>query len=770
MLQALFRKTRADFSSRPLQTVLLFIVIAAAAATLSLALNVQASSREPYERLRREANGADIWVTSRSAGTDLNRLRELPSVTETGEPYMVSWENYGIRIGEKKQQFALVGMGPDLPKFDHSVVTAGRWLDGAGQRELVVDSGAARLLGLDIGQEVDLQTEEGTQTFTVVGFAVTASRAPAPNDDPAFAYMLPATLQALEPDAIFGQSPEHSYRVGVRVADGLAVFEFLEELRVIVPGPLEIRAASAVASDVGATTEFDVIFLQVFSVFALFAAGVIIANAVGGQVLSQLHDLAILKAIGFTPQQVVQAVFVPNLVLSIAASITGVMAGLLLSPFFLNRSASLLGVPAAAAFNPPLLILTVIAVVAIVTLSTIFPAWRAGGVSVAAALAGGDREGLATSRVARLAAASGMPQVAVMGLRDLSRRRMRTTMTVVSLVIVVVTATFSLGLEATFARTMDDPSAVGAPPYDIVADRDTYRDEDARALLDAHPDVESYAAAYYAGGRVGNEGFDLRGIDGDFTARNWPLREGRMPGRAGEAAISTVLANRHGWQVGDEVTVDLADSAAATFTIVGRYTDVDGNVMTVTHDSLPGDAPPSDYFIQVRPGVDHREFGNSIIEASGGNLDPELLSETMRDIRDQFRSVLVALNAVLLSIAGINLLSSLLLSVRERQHDFAILKTVGFTPRQVVLSVFSGSLALALLAVVAGIPIGLLVTRGVFVLVSNTAGTGDNVGTMPGITWLLPILPVAILLAALATILPARRASNLRVAEAMRYE
>lgn len=203
---------------------------------------------------------------------------------------------------------------------------------------------------------------------------------------------------------------------------------------------------------------------------------------------------------------------------------------------------------------------------------------------------------------------------------------------------------------------------------------------------------------------------------------------------------------------------------------MGRYTDVDGNVMTVTHNSLPGDLQPSDYLIQVRPGVDHREFANSIIAASGGNLDPELLSDTMRSIRDQFRSVLVALNAVLLGIAGVNLLSSLLLSVRERQHDFAILKTIGFTPRQVVLSVFSGSLALALLALVAGIPIGLLVTRGVFVLVSNTAGTGDNVGQMPGIAWLAPLVPVAILVAALASVLPARRASSMRVAEAMRYE
>ena len=548
------------------------------------------------------------------------------------------------------------------------------------------------------------------------------------------------------------------------------MFSFMKEAMASGTGLFDIRTATDVGNDLTESTQFDVIFLQVFSAFALLAAGVIIANAVSGQVLSQLHDLAILKAVGFTPRQVAQTVLVPNLVISIAASVVGAVAGLFLSSFFLERSASILGVPANPAFDPLLLAIAIATVVVIVTIFTLIPSWRAGRVSVTNALAGGTSSRAATSRVAQLAAKAHVPQVVLDGLRDLSRRRMRTVMTVASLVIVVVTATFSLGLEATFAETMDDPAAIGAPPYDIVADRDAYPDADARAILDAHPDVESYVAAYFEGARIGNEGFEIRGLEGDLSQRDWPVREGRMPMAAGEAAVSSLFASHYGVNVGDQLTVILDDGPEASFTIVGRYIDVDGRVMTTTADSLPGDRQPSDYLVQVKPGVDTRLFANSLIEASGGNLDPELLSETIGDIRDQFRSVLIALNAVLLSIAGINLLSSLLLSVRERQHDFAILKTVGFTPRQVMLSVFSASVALAVIAVAVGIPLGLLATRGMFAIVSSTAGIGDNVGTMPGIAWLAPILPVAILLAALATVLPARRASQMKVAEAMRYE
>src|SRR5688500_341138 len=110
MARAILRKALSDVRGRPLQVVLLFLVIAAAATTLSVALNVQASASKPYERLREESNGADAWVNAFGTGIDLRRLEELEIVEEVGEPYPVSFENYGIRNGETKQQIALVGM------------------------------------------------------------------------------------------------------------------------------------------------------------------------------------------------------------------------------------------------------------------------------------------------------------------------------------------------------------------------------------------------------------------------------------------------------------------------------------------------------------------------------------------------------------------------------------------------------------------------------------------------------------------------------------
>jgi putative ABC transport system permease protein len=112
----------------------------------------------------------------------------------------------------------------------------------------------------------------------------------------------------------------------------------------------------------------------------------------------------------------------------------------------------------------------------------------------------------------------------------------------------------------------------------------------------------------------------------------------------------------------------------------------------------------------------------------------------------------------------------MLLNIRERRRDFAVLKTVGFTPAQVAQTVFSGSTVLALTAVAVGLPLGLVATRVMFDVLSSAAGIGTGVGAMPGALWLAPLVPGALAVAVLATVVPARRAASVAVAEALRYE
>jgi ABC-type antimicrobial peptide transport system permease subunit len=61
-------------------------------------------------------------------------------------------------------------------------------------------------------------------------------------------------------------------------------------------------------------------------------------------------------------------------------------------------------------------------------------------------------------------------------------------------------------------------------------------------------------------------------------------------------------------------------------------------------------------------------------------------------------------------------------------------------------------------------------SRIMFDILSSAAGIGTGVGELPGIAWLAPLLSIVLLVTAIASAVPARIASSLQVAEALRYE
>jgi putative ABC transport system permease protein len=134
--------------------------------------------------------------------------------------------------------------------------------------------------------------------------------------------------------------------------------------------------------------------------------------------------------------------------------------------------------------------------------------------------------------------------------------------------------------------------------------------------------------------------------------------------------------------------------------------------------------------------------------------------------RAQFRLIVYGLNAVLLLIALANLLTTALLSVRERVRDLGILKAVGLTPRDVGVSVMSAHGLIGAIAGLLGVPLGIGFFVGVYALAN---GSLDDVATPPW--WqLVLIVPGAVLLVALVAGVPARIAARIRVVDALRYE
>jgi putative ABC transport system permease protein len=136
------------------------------------------------------------------------------------------------------------------------------------------------------------------------------------------------------------------------------------------------------------------------------------------------------------------------------------------------------------------------------------------------------------------------------------------------------------------------------------------------------------------------------------------------------------------------------------------------------------------------------------------------------DVPNELPVLVYTLDAVLLVITATTLIAVVLLSVRERVRDYGVLKAIGLTPQQLTSSLVSAHAALALVAALASIPLGI----AFYVAVYNIAG-GSSEDLVLASWWWLGLVPIATLLVVAAvTSLPARLATRIPSADALRYE
>ena len=133
-----------------------------------------------------------------------------------------------------------------------------------------------------------------------------------------------------------------------------------------------------------------------------------------------------------------------------------------------------------------------------------------------------------------------------------------------------------------------------------------------------------------------------------------------------------------------------------------------------------------------------------------------------------------ALNGLMVPIAGLALVSlggTLVRSVQERRREIAILKTVGYTPGQIVRSVVSGAVAVSVLGTVIAAPLGWgfdrLLLEGPFT--EQGYATSDMI-QVPGGIWIAAMFAGALIIAIAASAVPGWRAASMRIANAIRHE
>jgi hypothetical protein len=181
------------------------------------------------------------------------------------------------------------------------------------------------------------------------------------------------------------------------------------------------------------------------------------------------------------------------------------------------------------------------------------------------------------------------------------------------------------------------------------------------------------------------------------------------------------------------------------------------------------------FLLQYRPGTSLRAAAarlEAAVTRAGCPRGLCLVTTDQRpsDIQDYtgVRDTPLVLGAVLILLAVGTLGHVLLIGVRRRRRDLALLKTLGLLRPQLLRVVFWQASALAGAALLAGLPLGLLAGRWSWQLFAASAGAGAG-ADIPLAPVLLTI-PATLVLATLIAAGPGWAAARIRPAPILRTE
>ena len=775
-MSAVWTLSRAAARRRRLQTVVVGVVTFVSAVTLIVALDLLSASSAPFEHAFAQQHGAELVVAFDRAtvtNAQLAATAARPGVTASAGPFSQVNVDVAQPTGFGASQLPGVPPGPltvvgrSNPggPVDQVDLWAGHWPSGPGQ--VVVN----RVPGgpSPVGSTIELS---GGRSLTVVGAAYSVSQS-------AGAWVTPAGAKALGADET---------QMLYRFSDATTSAEIRSDLASVTSG-ISPRALAGSRSYLTLEKQYStsvaqayVPFLLAFGILALVVAVVMVANVVSGTVIAGLRHIGIMKALGYTPRQVGAVYLLMILLPGALATALGTVVGSFVAMPLLATATQGLGLPAPSV-SPWLEVAVLVGLPVLVVLAALASARRAKRLPAARAITAGAAPSPGHGLwVHQALAGTRLPRAVSLGLGLPFARPARTALTVATLALGVTAVTFAAGLTSSVVRygqlqqrtgSVQVTASVRHTGHGILV-VSAASDRQTAERLAALPGTRSLTAELPTVGElVGpNVRVDLDFLRGDTSSLGYQMVEGHWIDGAGQAVVGPGFLKDHDLAVGDRVTLSMG-GAPATVTIVGETWSYDPNGLMADWHTATVLAPgrgATTYAIGLRPGTDlasylaaaSRAAPTLVVKENGGLNGDEQLIPTFAT----FFTVLLAI------VAGLGVVNTVLLTVRERRRDLGMLKSIGMTPRQVTVMMVTSVTALGLVGSLVGVPLGIIVHRAVVPAMVHAVGAVLPSSLLD--VWAAGLLAVltlsGIVIAAVGAFVPARSAGRLSVAAVLHNE
>ncbi|MEU0674404.1 FtsX-like permease family protein [Streptomyces sp. NPDC006172] len=789
---ALGRVVRSGVGRRRVQTVVIVVATMMAVAAAVIAGSLIVASNAPFDHAFAKQHGAHVTAQfdpAKVSAAQLKATKRLDGVTASAGPYPSTTISPVDSNGAHLPDVSLVGRSGPHGDVDDLDLQYGRWAEKPGE---IVLSTSFRGPFLEVGSTLKASDAADSPALMVVGFAVSVS-------DTADAWAPPGQVSALASK----DTPITSqmlYRFDSAGTKG-QISADRKKLTAAVPSGALVGTRSYLdtkrAADTGAAATIP--FMVAFGVLGIGMSVIIISSVVSGAVGTSLRRIGVLKAIGFTPREVVRAYVAQALIPAGAGIALGVVLGTVLAIPLLEQTEQAYGTASLTVAWWVDIVVPAVALL-VVGIAALVPALRAGRLRTVEAIALGRAPRTGRGQWAHRAAGRlPLPRAVTYGLASPFAHPVRTTAMLLAVAFGTVAATFAVGLTSSLnavgsASDPEDRAAVtaivGGPtvPGGAGGGVRHMRSKDGSvsppsadpAKIRAAIEAQAGTASYYG---MSKNDVTVAGISGSVQATlyqgdsrpgSYEMISGHWITGAGQAVVPTGFLERTGTKIGDTVRVTLVKDTQ-TLKIVGEAFDTNNDGLSI-HMDLAGfaGATPQVFQIEVKPGVSPAAYAEKLhaaVEPLGGDAMANSSSqqENMILVLD---AIAVLLTLMLVSVAGLGVLNSVVLDTRERIHDLGVCKALGMSPRQTVSLVLASVAGIGVLGGLIGVPLGFALHGFVLPVMGHAAGTNlpPSILDVYDAPQLVLLGLAGIATAVLGALLPAGWAAKARTATALRTE
>ncbi|GAA4985551.1 ABC transporter permease [Kitasatospora paranensis] len=747
-MSGLGKVVRSGVRHRRVQTLVLGLATTVAATASVLGGSLLAASNGPFDQAFARQRGAHLTAWFDAGGASAAQVAasaHAPGVSAAAGPFPTSTvdpqdgSELGLPAGVNLPPMTVVGRTDPGGAVDTVTLLQGSWASGPGQ---IVLSDAYDGPIRQIGTKLRFPGLPGDPTVTVVGLARSVSRT-------ADAWVSPPEISALTaPGTPGGYQMLYRFTAAGTPAQ-LATDR--DAVAAAVPRGAVSGTLSWLTTKRGTdrNTALFIPFLLAFGLLGILMSVLVVGNVVAGAVGTGRRRIGILKAVGFTPAQVVRSYMGQALIPASIGVASGLIAGNALAVPVLSTTAEVYGT-ATAGIAPWVDVAVAAGALILVTVTAWAAALQAGRLRTVDALAVGRAGKTGRGQgAARLAARLPIPRPVSLGLALPFARPARAAGMVAAIVFGTAATTFAVGMASSLnwvqeAKNHDTADVVihtfGPPPG--AGQRSPVQQRPATVAPTAiSPSAITtvVTAQPGTGWWYGTADTDVTvaGVPGsttvttftgDSSRAGYAIVTGRWFRGSGEAVVPATFLTATASRIGDTVTLH-ARGRAVPVRIVGEVFDPHTQTNEVLTDgatlstAIP-DLRPTAYSIHVEPRTNRSDY----IDALNRALSPLSLTATASgangssDVIIALDSLTAALTLMLIAVAALGVLSTVVLQTRERVRDIGVVKALGMTPRQTIAMVLASVVTVSLAGGAIGLPAGLALHAATVPAMGHSAG------------------------------------------------